>query len=124
MTHFFDHHAGDGAAVPVGGRALKQIALLFDAGKFGVALIDDQVDQRIAHLLRGHLAQVFPLLRAFERAKLDLVGFDRAVKRVEFEVGNLVVIDADVLAPIVEQANPVTEGSDFCYFSWHNAPIL
>ena len=76
--------------VPVGRSVLKQIALLLDAGEFGVALVDDQVHQRIAHLLRGHLAQVLPLAAALEGAELDFIGFDGAVERVEFEVGDLV----------------------------------
>src|ERR1700733_10714183 len=96
------------------------MALLFHAGKLGVALIDDQIDESVAHLLRRHLAEVFPLAAAFEGAKLNFVSLDRAIKRIEFEVGNLVVIDADIFSPIVEHPDPITKSSDFCDFTWHN----
>jgi len=76
--------------------------LLLYAGEFGIALIDDQVDQSIAHLLSGYLAQVFPLAAAFEGTELDFVGFDCAVKSIEFKIGDLVMIDADIFSPIVE----------------------
>ena len=64
--------------------------------------------QRVAHLLGGNLAEVFPLGFAFEVAELDFVGFDGAVEGVEIEAGDLVAIDADFLAPVVEEADPVS----------------
>ena len=102
VAHLFDHHASDGFAVPIRGSSFEQMALLLAAGKFGVALVDDHVDQRIAHLLRRHLTQVLPLAPPLEVAKLDFFRLDRAEQRVEFEAGNFIVIDANVLAPIVK----------------------
>ena len=80
----------------------KQIALLLDAGKFGIALIDDHVHQRVAHLLRRHLAQVLPLIAAFIGTELDLFRFNRAVKRIEVEGFDVIFVDADFFAPFVE----------------------
>src|ERR1700733_13990473 len=97
--------------------------LLFDAGKLGVPLVDDQIHQRVAHLLRGHLSQVLPLAPAFECAKLDLVGLDRAIEGIELEASNLAVVDADLLAPVVKHADPIAKGSDFGYFSWHGSNL-
>src|SRR5215467_6265314 len=97
------------------------MSLLLDAGELGVALIDDHVEQRVAHLLRRHLAQVLPFALAFEVAELYLFGFDRAVKRVEFEAGDLITIDADLLAPFIKETDPVGEGTDFRYFAGHDA---
>src|ERR1700730_613799 len=119
MAHLLDHHPQDGAPVPVSGGICQQIALLFHAGKFGVSLVDDHVHQRIAHLLRRHLPQIFPLAAAFVRSELNLFRIDRAVERVKVEGINLSGIDANILAPVVEQADPVAEGSDFCNFSRH-----
>ena len=79
VAHLLDHDAGDGAAIPVRGRVLQQVALLLHARKLGIALVNDHVHQRIAHLLGGNLPQVFPLAPAFVRTKLDLVGIDRAI---------------------------------------------
>ena len=76
--------------------------------------------QRVADLLRRHLAQVLPLVVALIVAELDLVGFDGAEERVEFEVFNLVAIDADLFAPFLEQADPFAEGPDSCYFPRHD----
>ena len=121
VAHFFDHDAGKGAAVPVGGGGLEQVALLLDRGKLGVALVDDHVHERVAHLLGGDLAEVLPLAIAFVGSELDLFGFDRAVERVEVEGLDVVFIDADFLAPFVEDADPLAETSDFCYLAWHRS---
>src|ERR1700733_12091964 len=121
MAHLFDHHAGQGAAIPVGGRGLEKIALLLYARELGVALVDDHVHERIAHLLRGHLAEILPLAAAFVGAELDVVGFDGTVEGVEVEGLNVIFVDADFLAPLVEESFPFAEGSDFWYFSWHRS---
>ena len=119
MAHLFDHDAGERAAIPFRRRGCKQVALLLHAGKFGVALIDDHVHERVPHLLRRNLAQVLPLVAALVGTELDLPGLDRAVERVEVERFDIVFVDANFLAPLVEQANPITEVSDFRDFAWH-----
>src|SRR6266849_7696691 len=97
--------------------------LLLHAGEFGVALVHDQIDQRVAHLLRRHLAQVLPFAEPLKGAELDFLGFDCAIERVELEAGDLVAIDADLLAPVVKHPNPVTERSDFGNLPWHKSSI-
>src|SRR6266852_197563 len=124
VTHLFDHHAGQGATVPVGGRNFEQVALLLNRGKFGVALVDDHVHERVAHLLSGYLPQVLPLTASFEGSELNVVGFDRAVEGVEVKRRDVILIDADLLAPVVEQTDPVAEASDFRYFTWHSKPLF
>jgi len=119
VTHFFDHDPRERAAIPVSGRGFEQVPLLLDAGEFGVALVDDHVEQGVAHLLRGNLAEVLPLAISLEVAELDFLGFDGSIESVEMEAGNLVTIDADFFAPFVEEALPLAEGSDFCDFAWH-----
>ena len=113
MAHLFDHHPGQGAPVVIRGRRFKQEALLLATGKLGVALIDDQIQQRVAHVLRGHAPQVFPLALSFVVAKLDLFGLDLAVQGLELEGIDVAVIDADLFAPLLEQSDPVAEGPDF-----------
>jgi hypothetical protein len=119
VSHFFDHDARDSAAVPVSGRVFQQIALLLDAGKFCIALVDDHIHQRIAHLLRGNLAQVLPLAAALIGTEFNLFSIDRTVERVEVERLDVLGIDADIFAPVVEHAFPVAERSDFRYFAGH-----
>ena len=123
VPHFLDHHTRERPAIPVRGRGLEEMALLLHGGKLGVTLVDDHVQQRIAHLLGGDLAKVLPLAASLVGAELDFVGLDGAVKRVEFEAGDLVAVDANFLAPLIKQTHPITEGSDFCNFAWHTTPI-
>src|SRR5260370_21444483 len=120
MAHLLDHHPQDGAPIPISGRVFEQVALLLHAGNFGVSLVDDDVHHRVAHLLCGHLPQVLPFAAAFVGSKLNLFRVDRAIQGVKMEGINLSGIDANVLAPVIKQANPVTEGSDLCDFSRHN----
>src|SRR5580658_2501394 len=119
MAHLLDHHAGDRAAIPLRRSGCKQVALLLDAGKFSVPLVDDHVHERVPHLLGGNLAQILPLVAAFVGAELNLPGFDRSVERVEVESLDTVLVDADFLAPFVEYPDPLAKAADLCYFAWH-----
>src|SRR5262249_32300191 len=119
VAHLFDHDPGQRRAVIIAGRALKQPALLLHAGKFSVALVDDQIHQRIAHVLCWDLAQVLPLAPAFVGAEMDFFGLNGAIEGVEMEILDLAMVHADFLAPLVEQAYPVTERSDFGHFTRH-----
>src|SRR5436309_8292218 len=124
VAHLFDHHSGDCAAVPVGGRGFKEMALLLDAGEFRVALVNNHIEQGVAHLLRGYLTKVLPLAAALEVTELNLFGLDRAIERVELKLGDFITIDADLLAPLIEEADPITEGSDFRYFTRHKISVV
>src|SRR6266481_1831368 len=119
MAHLFDHHTGQRLAVPIRGRSLEQIALLLDACEFGIALVDDQVHQRVTHVLRGNLAQVFPFGTTFVIAERDFLGLNRAVESLKPEILDVVIVDADFRAPFLEQPNPIAERPDLHYFSRH-----
>src|SRR2546425_8330958 len=124
VTHLFDHYASNRLAIPVGGCAFEQMPLLLHAGELGVALIDNQINQSVAHLLRRHLAQVLPFAAPLKGAELDFLGFDRAIEGVELEAGDFVAIDADLLAPVVKHPNPITKRSDFGNLTWHKIRSL
>src|SRR5882762_3725226 len=98
--------------------------LLFAAGKLGITLIDNHVHQGIAHLLCGDLSQVLPFAPAFIVAELDFFRFYGAIESIELEAGNFSVVNADFLAPVVEHSDPLAEGSDFGYFTWHESKPL
>src|ERR1019366_2617871 len=51
--------------------------------------------------------------------ELDRPGLDRSVEGIEVERLDVAFVDANFLAPLVEETDPVTEVSDFCYFAWH-----
>ena len=124
VTHLFDHHARDGAAIPIRGSVVEQVALLLNTGKLGIALVDDHIHERIAHLLRGNLPQVLPLAAALIVPELDVFGLDCAVKRIELEGLDVRRVHPNLFAPVVEQPDPVTERPNFCYFSRHNLKPL
>src|SRR6266403_1970456 len=112
MAHLFDHHTGERLAVVFRGCGLEEPTLLLDGSKLGVALVDDQVDEGVADLLRRYLPQVFPFLASLPVAELDVVGLDGAEERVEVEAADLVVVHADLFTPVVEQPDPFAEVPD------------
>src|SRR5262249_3610739 len=120
VAHLLDHHPRKRGAVVIAGRGLKEVALLLNAGKLGVTLVDDQVHQGIPHVLRGDLANVLPLAPAFVIAERDFFGFNGAVESVEVKIADVIVIDADFRAPLFEQSDPITERPDLHYFSRHD----
>jgi len=124
VAHFLNHDPRDGAPVPIRRSIFQKIALLLNAGEFRIALVDDHVHQSIAHLLGGNLPQVLPLAPAFVRAEFDLIGIDRAIKRVEVKIFNILGIDANIFAPVVEHSDPVAKCSDFCYLTRHKYDSL
>ena len=79
MPHLFNHHAGECPAVPICRRRIEQMPLLLDTGELSIALVDNQVHECIAHLLRGHLTKVLPLSAAFEGPKLYFFSLNIAV---------------------------------------------
>src|SRR5205807_6651190 len=99
VTHLLDHDTGDCAAIPIRGSRFEEMPLLLDAGEFRVALVNNHIEQGVAHLLRGYLTKVLPLAAAFEVAELNLISLDGALERFELELGDLVGIDADPVAP-------------------------
>src|SRR5256885_16453429 len=117
MAHLLDHDPRQRGTIVVSGRGFKQMALLLATGEFGVALIDDHIQQRIAHVLRRNLAQCLPLGTAFIMAELDLIGIDSTEERLEFEIIDLTLIYANLFAPFIEKTNPITKCSNFEYFS-------
>ena len=112
MAHLLDHHAGKRFAIVLARSRLEEPALLLHGSKFGISLVDDQVDQGVADLLRRDLAQVLPFLAALPVSELNVLGLDRAEQRVEVEAADIVVVYADLFAPVVEQADPIAEGPD------------
>ena len=92
MPHLLDHHAGDGAAIPFGGRGFKKVTLLLDTGKFGIALIDNHIHQGVAHLLRRDL----PLLAD-------------AAEHVPVDIAMSIAVYDDELQQSVEPGTPTTK---------------
>src|SRR5579863_1843868 len=52
-------------------------------------------------------------------AELDFFSLDRSIERVELKGLDVIGVHADLLAPIIEETDPIAESSDFRYFSRH-----
>ena len=118
VAHLLDHDAADAVGVVVRGGGLQQVALLLDGRELRVALVDDQVQQRVPDGLVGDLREALPLALAGEVPVLDLVGLQVAVLGLEGVVGVLRQLEADVVLPRPEGVDPVVEGRDLL----HEAP--
>ena len=97
-------------------RRLQQIALLLDGGELRIALIGDEVKQRIAHALIGNLQDGLPFRAAGVVAEFDVVAIDRAELHLEVVVAELRGIETDILLPLAEIVRPVVK----CVDSRHN----
>ena len=64
VAHLLDHDPADAVGVVVGGRGLEEVALLLDRGELRVALVDDEVQERVADRLVGDLRDPLPLVPA------------------------------------------------------------
>ena len=113
VPHLLDHDPADAVGVVVGGGGLEQVPLLLDGGELGVALVDDEVQERVADLLLGDLRDPLPLPVPGEVAELDLVRLQVPVLRLELVVGKSGQTKVDVLLPGAESVDPVVESRDF-----------
>jgi len=83
VAHFFNHHPHNCLAVPVRGRGFKQVALLLNAGKLSVSLIDNQIHQARHAFAVSAPGAGSPTCDVFKGAKLDFFGLNGPVERVE-----------------------------------------
>ena len=109
MAHFFRHHAAKRLAVVLARRVLEEAPLLLDRCELRVALVDDEIEQSIAHALVGKLDDLLPLGPALVRAKLDFIRPRRAKLGLELIIHDLRVGHPDVSLPHAEQIHPVVK---------------
>src|SRR6266849_3077705 len=114
VAHFFGDDAAEGLAVVFAGRGFEEAALLLDGGEFGVALIDDEVEQGVAHALVGYADDLFPFGTALVGAKFDFIRAGGPEFGVKFVLGDFGVVHADVFLPDTEEVNPVIESGKTC----------
>ena len=98
--------------IVLAGGGVEEIALLLDRCKFGVALIRDQVKQRVANTLIGNLQNRLPFRTAGIVAELDHVGRHGAKLHLEFVVAEFRGVETDVLLPLPEVIGPVIKCSN------------
>src|SRR5919197_601700 len=109
MPHLLGHHALQRQEVVIGRRVVQQVALLLDRGEFGVALIDDQIEQRVADALIGNVHHRRPLALAFVVAELYVRHLRIAELRLELERAQRALGQPNRVLPVFEIVNPVVE---------------
>src|SRR5579859_3970118 len=92
---------------------MQQVPLLLYRRELGVALIDDEVQQRIANALVGdvHDGRPFPLTLVM--TELDVRHFLIAELCVELERAQRALRQTDRILPVFEVINPVVEVAKF-----------
>src|SRR5215475_2508909 len=103
MALFFAHDAQQAHPVVVTGSRIDELALLLRRSEFSVALIKDQVQQRVAHVLRRNVENFFKFLPTLEFAEFDLRARSLTVDRVELIVFYERRIKANVLLPRIKK---------------------
>src|SRR5262245_29858725 len=102
----------------LGRSSIKQIALLLDGGKLRVALIRDQMKQRIAHTLIRNLQHGLPFRATCIVAEFNRVGGNSPKLDLKLVILKLPGIETDILLPLTEVISPVIKCCDpsHCYF--------
>ena len=88
---------------------LQQVPLLLDGRELGVALVDDQIEQRVADALIGDVHHGGPFTLALVVAELDVGHFRVAELGVELERAKRTLGEADRILPVFEVVDPVVE---------------
>ena len=109
VPHLLRHHAAQRLPVVFGGRGLEQPPLLFNGSELGVALVDDQVHQGVAHALVGNVDHPAPLRPALVMPKFDLVRAHGPELGFKFVARDLRIGHVDVPLPFAEQVHPIIE---------------
>src|SRR5215469_12816230 len=113
MTHFFAVDPNERLAIVLRGRRVQQVFLLFHRSELSVALINNQIHQRVANRLVGNLSYPFPFSLSPEVAKLDLGSVKFAQFGFEIVVAQKRRIIADIFLPFAEVVDPVIKSRDF-----------
>src|SRR4029077_3650951 len=109
VPHLLGHHAHQREQIIVRGRVCQEVALLLDGRELGVALIDDEVQERVADALIGDVHHRWPLPLALVMAELDVRYFLLAEFGLELEAPDLALWQADRVLPVAEVVNPFIE---------------
>ncbi len=122
VARLFDHDAHERRQIVFARRVVYEKPLLLVGGELGVALIDDHVENGVAHALVGYLAHPLPPPLAFEVAEVDLRRRQLAVLCLELVPGHEaldeIAVEPDVAGPFVEHDDPIVERG----YSAHRVP--
>src|SRR5438445_787141 len=118
VPHLLRHHPHEGEQVVVRRRMTQQAPLLLHGGELGVALVDDQVEQRVADTLIRDVHHAGPLALAPVVTELDVRHLRVPELGVELEVAELTLGQADRVLPVAEVIDPVVEVVQLADHQW------
>src|SRR5437879_595822 len=96
----------------------EQAPLLLHGGELGVALVHDQVEQRVADTLIRDVHHAGPLALAPVVTELDVRHLRVPELGVELEVAELTLGQADRVLPVAEVIDPVVEVVQLADHQW------
>src|SRR5437899_6547782 len=96
----------------------QQVPLLLHGGELGVALVDDQVEQRVADALIRDVHHAGPLALTAVVTELDVRHLRIPELGIELEVAELTLRQADRVLPVAEVVDPVVEVAQLADHQW------
>src|SRR3989304_4599503 len=115
MPHFLAHDLHGRLQIVFGWSVVEEIALLLDGAELRVALIRDQMKQRIPDTLIRNLESRFPFCAAGVIAKFNNVATYGPELHFELIVVELGCIEADVPLPLTEVIPPVVKSGNLVH---------
>ena len=112
MTLLLAHYSKQALSVVFGRRRVDEVALLLGGSEFGIALVNDQMHQRIAHILGRKFQDFFPFSPALEFTELNFRMRRVGVDRIELVALGDRWIEADIFLPLAKEVHPIIEGCD------------
>ena len=109
MSHLFAGNLQGRLEIVVAGCRVQQISLLFNRCKLGIALIRDQVKQRVTYALIGNLQNRLPLGTAGVVTELDFRFVHLAELHLKLVITELRGVEPDVFLPVMKIVRPVIE---------------
>src|SRR5256884_6294150 len=115
VPHLLGHHPHQRQRIIVGRGVGEQIALLLHRGELRVALVHDQVQERIADALVGDVHHGRPLALAFVVTELDVGHVLLPELRLELEAAQIALRQTDTVLPVAEVVDPLVEVVQLAY---------
>src|SRR2546425_356419 len=109
VPHLLGHDAHQRQQVVVRRGVLEEAALLLDGSELGIALVDDEIEQRVADALIGDMHHRGPFVLPFVMPELDVGDLLLAELGLELEGAQLALGQPDRVLPVTEVVDPVVE---------------
>src|SRR2546421_10658893 len=115
VPHLLGHHAHQRQQIVVRRGMGEQVALLLHRGELRIALVHDQVQQRIADALVGDVHYRGPLALALIVTELDVGHVLLPELRLELEGAQIALRQTDPVLPVAEVVDPLVEVAQLAY---------